>query len=221
MIAAHHSVGLAPLPTKCSDDAHAAERFRDQRIDFFTLSTHASVLRTNPANPGFVSQKNNRHDHDRAEQQSPVNQREDHQRSNQLNDRLPRVVNQPEQQIPDALRVLPNDARRAARLQFLHSMQRQPDGVFERLLANSHSQQHRNPSRMPAAPDMNSDLEKRKQQNPDRRAKQQSAAFLWEPCRKTRRQRFVGQHVVNHKLRRRRRHQRQPRRQSRCRQRSN
>ena len=141
------------------------------------------MLRSDATDPGPVSQIDDRHDYDRSEQQSPVHQRQNEQCPDQLHDRAPRIVDEPKNQIANALGILPYDAGRSAGLEFLHAMQRQPDRMLEDSFSNGHSNQHRDPRRMPAAPDLNSHLEKRKQKHNRRDAKQQVMPIPRDPVR--------------------------------------
>ncbi len=80
-------------------------------------------------------------------------------------DQLMAAEQKAEQQIADAFCILPHDTRRAAGLQFLDSMQRKPDRMFERPLPHGHANQHGDSRRVPPTEDVRTHFEKRQQQH--------------------------------------------------------
>ena len=69
----------------------------------------------------------------------------------ELNHRPPRVVEHTKHELTDAGRVLPQNACRTTRFQFLNAMQRQPHDVCEHAFAHRHLQKLGDPRGMPAA----------------------------------------------------------------------
>ena len=117
------------------------------------------MLRPNATDPGAVREIDQRHDHQRTEQQSTVDPGQNAQTAGQLNDRPPWVVQHAEHQIANRSGILPQHAGGSTRLQLLHAVHGQPNGMFKDLLSHRHLQQFRDPRGMPPPPDVDRDFE--------------------------------------------------------------
>ena len=179
---------------------------------FSPLGANAAMLRSNAADPRAMRRVHQRHGNQCAQQQPPIDPRQNAQAAHELNDRPPGVVQHAEHQLADAAGVLPQDARRAARLELLNAMQRQPHDVREDLLSDRQLQHLGDARGVPAAPHVNAQLDERDRQHRGRNRHQERPRLARQPSGKRGRQRLAAQHVVDDELRRGRRQQGQQRR---------
>jgi len=122
---------LRVLARKAAYHADAAERLRRVSVDLVAHLLEIPIDRPDPPDPRAVAEPDHRQEHDRADQQPPIREGEDHEASGELDHRAERVVEEPEEQLARGSRVLADQARDAASLEFVHARKRQMDRLRE------------------------------------------------------------------------------------------
>ena len=136
VVAGDEAVGFAPLAAVGPHDAHAAERFGRLAVDVLPLRADVAIERPDAVDPGAMAHIDGRNEQEAEEGHPPIDPGEHDQAADQLQDRPPRVVEHAEDQLRHAAGIVAQEARRPARLELIHAVQRQPHGVGEDAAAN-------------------------------------------------------------------------------------
>ena len=205
----HEPRGLRPLSSEGADDPHPAEGLRRRGVDLLPLRPHRSVERAQSAVPDPVGPGQDRQQGHRPEQEPPIDPGQNDHPADELDDRPPGVEEHAEDEVADAVGILAQQARRAAGLELVDPVQRQPRGVLEDAPTGLHLHTLRGPGRQPASPEPDHRADHRHDEHD--RHQQEQPVFRpggdRQPSRQPARHGMAEQHVVNHQLGRGRRQQ--------------